>query len=303
MNNNKKGVIYTCITGGYDDLINHTFINQDWDYVCFTDDLSIVNAADSFWDVRPLLFDKLDNVRNQRWHKIHPHILFTEYKKSIWLDANINILNKDLFADIDMAIAESRLISIAPHPVRNCIYDELITCVELGKDNVEVMREQVNLIRMSGFPEKQGLFESNIMYREHHDDRVIAVMNDWWWWVENYSRRDQLSLPYVIWQHKLDVKLLTNISYRHNPSVEFIYSASHVTKEELLAQKEELVAHHAELQQALEARDNHIVTLNQAMFERDKTIDELYRSTSWRFTMPLRIVGDQLKKFRLRWRR
>ena len=61
----------------------------------------------------------------------------------------------------------------------------------------DVMRRQVDLIRRAGFPAKNGLFESNIMYREHHDDRVIAVMNDWWWWVENYSRRDQLSLPYV----------------------------------------------------------------------------------------------------------
>lgn len=276
-NSQKRGVIYTCITGGYDDLINHTFINQDWDYVCFTDDLSVVNAADSFLDIRPLLFDKLDNVRNQRWHKIHPHILFPEYKKSIWLDANINILNEDLFADIDMAITESRLISIAPHPVRSCIYDELIACMELRKDDENVMRRQVDLIRRAGFPVKNGLFESNIMYREHHDDRVIAVMNDWWWWVENYSRRDQLSLPYVIWQHKLDVKMLTNISYRHNPSVEFIYSANHVTKEELLAQKEEL-------QKFLTARDNQIAAL--------------YKSTSWRITRPLRMIGQRLKRFK-----
>jgi hypothetical protein len=218
----KKGVIYTCITGGYDALTNHTFIDQNWDYVCFTDDLSVSDVDNYSWQIRPLRFDKLDNTRNQRWHKIHPHILFPEYKKSIWLDANINILNENVFADIDKAIDESRLISIAPHPERNCIYDELIACVTLGKDDEAVMRKQVDLIRIAGFPEKNGLFETNIIYRDHHNYQVIEIMKDWWWWMENYSRRDQLSLPYVLWQHKLEVKPLADISYRCGDGIEFM---------------------------------------------------------------------------------
>lgn len=316
---NKKGVVYTCITGGYDALIKHTFIDHNWDYVCFTDDLPISNIDNDSWQVRPLFFNKLDNTRNQRWHKIHPHILFPEYKKSIWLDANINILNKDVFADIDRAIADSCLISVAPHPERNCIYDELIVCVAMGKDDEEVMRKQVDLIRIAGFPEKTGLFETNIMYRAHHNDRVIEIMKDWWWWIENYSRRDQLSLSYVLWQHKLDVKPLTDISYRYSDGIEFIDSPNHVTKEELIVQRDQL-------RQAINERDGHITVLNKAIqnltdqvkqkevavaesdaqianlnqvvAERDEQIAALYKSTSWRITWPLRIIGRQLKQFR-----
>jgi len=304
-NNQKKGVIYTCITGGYDDLSNHTFVNQDWDYVCFTDDLSIRRVANSFWQIRPLLFDKHDNVRNQRWHKIHPHILFPGYVKSVWLDANINILNKDLFADIDMAIAESRLISIAPHPVRKCIYDELITCLELGKDDEAVMRKQVDLIRNAGYPEKNGLFENNIMYRDHHNDRVIETMKDWWWWIEGYSRRDQLSLNYVLWQHRFEVKPLTNISYRYGKGIEFTSHANHVTGEKLTIQGDQL-------QQDLLTRDNQNVGLNHVPIERDaqiaghhqtmegkdSRIDVLYQSIRWQLTRPLRNIRWLLKSLR-----
>lgn len=232
----KIGVIYTCLTGGYDQLIKHAYIDQNWDYICFADNLTISSIDNSSWQIRPLVFDKSDNIRNSRWHKIHPHILFPEYKNSIWFDANVNVLNKNVLDDIDKAMDESRLISIAPHPERNCIYDELISCVTLGKDDKRVMKTQGSLIRSFGFPEKKGLFETNVMYRYHHNYRVIEIMNDWWWWIENYSRRDQLSLTYVLWKHKLEVKPLTDISYRYSDGVEFIYYPTHVTKEEIIIQ-------------------------------------------------------------------
>ena len=32
-----KKVVYTAITGNYDELITPEYINKDWDYICFTD--------------------------------------------------------------------------------------------------------------------------------------------------------------------------------------------------------------------------------------------------------------------------
>jgi hypothetical protein len=196
---NRKNVIYTCITDGYDMLINHTYVDDNWDYVCFTDDLSISSVGNSSWHIRPLHFAKCDNIRNQRWHKIHPHILFPEYQSSVWLDGNVNILDRHIFTDFDKAINEHRLASIAPHPERNCVYDEFIACVELGKDDERILNKQLSLIKKFGYPKRNGLFETNVIYRDHHNYRISEVMKDWWWWIENYSRRDQLSLPYVLW--------------------------------------------------------------------------------------------------------
>lgn len=233
-----KSVIYTCITGNYDQLNNHSYIHPDWDYVCFTDDTSIKkNNHNSCWKIKPLVFNKMDYVRKNRWHKLHPHILFPEYERSVYVDGNVNFLSDEIFADLDMAIEASRKISLGPHSARNCVYDELIACLKYEKDDPEIMKKQIHLIRKDGFPEKQGLFENNIIYREHHDETVIKMMNDWWWWIKNYSIRDQLSFTYVLWKNDYRISPLSDAPYRDSKKVSLWHSNNHVTKIELIRQK------------------------------------------------------------------
>jgi len=233
----KKAVIYTCITGNYDQLNNHSYINPDWDYCCFTDNLSIKNNNNSSWEIKPLVFDKMDNIHNNRWHKLHPHILFPEHERSVYVDTNINFLSDKIFDDINSAIKESKKISMGIHPSRNCIYDELAACLKFEKDDHEIMNEQIDLIRKDGFPENYGLFENNIIYREHHDKDVIKIMKDWWWWVENYSRRDQLSFTYVLWKNNFKVLPLSDIPYRNSKKISLWHNKNHITKEELIRRK------------------------------------------------------------------
>ena len=47
--------------------------------------------------------------------------------------------------------------------------------------------------------------ETSVIVREHNDPRVIEAMNLWWKEIDNGSRRDQLSLPYVLWNRELSV--------------------------------------------------------------------------------------------------
>ena len=58
-------------------------------------------------------------------------------------------------------------------------------------------------IKTEGFPQNYGLPENNIIYRKHNKAEIISIMNDWWYMLEHYSRRDQLSLPYVLWKHNI----------------------------------------------------------------------------------------------------
>lgn len=37
-----RSVVYTCLTGGYDSLKEHRYIDNDWDYVCFTDNKELL---------------------------------------------------------------------------------------------------------------------------------------------------------------------------------------------------------------------------------------------------------------------
>lgn len=213
-NRTNTKVVYTCITAHYDELYNHTYMNPDWDYVCFTDDLTIANDNNSLWQLRPLVYTKLDPVRNQRWHKLHAHSLFPEYEYSLWIDSNIDILTPAVFDDVYTAIENKQQISIAPHPERDCLYDEMQACIDHKKDTLENMHSQIENYKTAGFPSHYGLFETNIMFRSHNSSKIMKVMNDWWRWIKNYSKRDQLSLTYVLWKNKVMVIPLTTKHYR-----------------------------------------------------------------------------------------
>jgi hypothetical protein len=156
----------------------------------------------------------------------------------IYYSRNMNFVSDEIFADIDIAIRESRKISMGPHFSRKCIYDELSACLKFEKDDPGIMKEQINLYREDGFPENYGLFENNIIYREHLDENVIKIMNGWWWWIKNYSRRDQLSLTYILWKNNFLISPLSNTPYRNSKKISLWHNSKHVTKEELTRRKE-----------------------------------------------------------------
>jgi len=206
--NNRKAssVIYTCITNGYDEIKEIAcpgFINPEWDYVCFTDNLDDIAAGHiGIWEIKPLAFDQLDSTRNNRWHKTHPHVLFPEYNESIYIDANIDILSPYLFnviRNIDMPFILPR------HPTRNCIYKEFDFVLSEFLDNPRKILQERKLISMSGMPKDYGLTENNILYRRHNEPSVIAIMREWWNMIEKYSRRDQLSLTWLLWKGGMQI--------------------------------------------------------------------------------------------------
>lgn len=198
---NKK-VIYTCIINNYDDLINHYFINDEWDYICFTDDNKLIQKKRyGIWKIEPLRFNNLDATRNNRWHKLHPHIIFPDYEESIYIDANINILTSYLFELIE---EKEKDLLFPIHYKRNCIYQEiesLMNSSRYSEDDKKVFFKQKEFLKQKKFPNKYGLGENNIIYRKHHSPEIIDIMNDWWDMIINFSKRDQTSLAFVMWKH------------------------------------------------------------------------------------------------------
>lgn len=210
----KRGVVYTCITGDYDQFYNHSFHHPEWDYVCFTDNKKLKSENNSLWEIRPLAFDELDKVRNQRWHKLHPHQLFPNHRLSLWVDGNVDIRSGKIFQDIGQAKKNKFKIATGPHPDRDCIYEEHKACAELLKDDFVTMREQIKLLIEDNYPKNWGLSETNILFRQHHHRVVKKVMADWWSWIKEHSFRDQLSFNYVLWKNSLSQNLLTENPYR-----------------------------------------------------------------------------------------
>jgi hypothetical protein len=221
LNNHRTKVIYTCITNNYDDLIQHNYINFDYDYICYTDSTKLLEMESyGIWKIKPLQYTTSDAVRINRWHKIHPHILFPNYEESMYLDGDIDMRTNILFS----LIQTDDVIRI---PIHNdtCIYDEAVKIIKSGKDKKECVEKMIDYLRSENFPQKYGLNENCIIYRKHNDKRIIMMMNMWWELIEKFSKRDQLSLSFVLWKFNVSPYAIAFPNVRHDAN--FIFRGSH----------------------------------------------------------------------------
>ena len=205
-----KSVVYTCITNNYDDIFEiktYKYINKEWDYICFTDNEEHIKLGQiGIWKILPLQCNENDATLNNRWHKTHPHILFPNYKESIYIDANINILTNKLFE----TIKEKDTGLLLPIHFNNvCIYYEYEWALQSSIDKRENVEKGLKTIKEAGMPHNYGFTENNILYRKHHNSNIIELMEEWWNFIITYTKRDQLSFSYLLWKHKIEVEDIT----------------------------------------------------------------------------------------------
>ena len=212
----RKVVVYTSIYGNKDTLKDPLVQNKDFDYVCFTDNEDIKSDA---WKI--IYKDAIheDPVRSAKIFKIKPHEYLQDYEISLWVDANF-IIKNDLksFFDKSQYLKNANMLLFEHDQGRNCIYDEAEIISFSKKDNPDVVKAQMQKYKSDNYPAQRGLSANSIMLKKHNECAMIDLANMWWKEVENFSRRDQLSLYYCTW--KLDIKhyLLKypNIDIRNN---------------------------------------------------------------------------------------
>ena len=192
-----RGVVYSAITGGYDDVREPEYVNSQLDYILFTDNPQITSEV---WKVVLLKNeDGLDNVRLARKVKILGHEYLPEYDYSIWVDGCLKITG-DLGEYIETYRGSEPMLCFNHHK-RDCAYQEHEACAISNKDDPEIMEKQMNRYRREGYPENNGLVESGVLVRELRNKRVKQVMETWWSEILNGSKRDQLSFGYACWKN------------------------------------------------------------------------------------------------------
>lgn len=192
---NNKIVVYTAISNNYDKLRNPRYIDPSLDYVCFTDQPYWQRLANNtVWKIRPFPKAKTDPVRKNRMVKLQPHIYFSEYEYSVYVDGRIDIIGdiKELLAKYDYPI-----MLAFKHPLRSCIYEEGQACIDKGKEDPDVIMKQLDYYKSQGHPEQAGLIEACALIRKHNDPSIVKIMNGWLNELLARSRRDQLSFPFV----------------------------------------------------------------------------------------------------------
>ncbi len=193
-------VVYTAISGKYDTLREHSWFCDEWDYVCFTDNN---RCSSALWDVRAMdshhVAFRGDPQLRARWYKLFAHRLFPEYQYSIWVDGNIDVCDRFLQIRAYECIRQKVLMCLARHPSRVCAYDEALACMQLKKDTIEKIQNTMLFLKTQGYPEINGLYETNILIREHNHPRLIKTMEIWWQMLYEFSKRDQLSFCFAHW--------------------------------------------------------------------------------------------------------
>lgn len=213
-------VIYTCLIGFYDDLKDPKYVIEDWDYICFSNHLKqsdfnvwkIIKIPNQFF---------LSNTKLSRLPKIRPDLFLKDYDYSLYIDSNITILDDFLHKILMEKINKNIFMSVPYHFERNCIYEEAKICVEIGKEKKQKADRLMKFYRKENFPENFGLFENGLIFRNHKNKNFKRLSEHWWFIYKKFSRRDQLSLMYIIWKLNLNIEPLFPVDFKLRESLHF----------------------------------------------------------------------------------
>lgn len=213
---NKK-VIYTCLVGNYDDLLQPLVVDDSFDYICFSNDIKEEKIG--VWQIRPIPYENKDKARLSRYVKLLPHNVLEEYDWSLWIDANIQIVGKELYKILVEKITLGNEIYQVNHciPPCDCTYEEIKYAFLLGRCPFIKSVQQYCYLKRSGLPAHWGLYENNIILRKHNSPLVRNISEEWWNEYMIYTKRDQFSLMYVYWKnnYKPELLLLRNQNTRN----------------------------------------------------------------------------------------
>jgi len=194
----KQFVIYSACIGAYDNISQPKYIDDRFDYVLFTDEPKEKHIG--VWEVRKVDYRNSDKTRIARYVKTHPHTLLPQYEATVWLDANLEISSSFIYERcIELCESKTQLASIK-HPTRDCIYDEAYWVY--GLDSEIKIFEWCHFLRNIGYPRHNGLYETNVLFRIN-DENVADLNEQWWKAILEHSRRDQLSLNYLLWNTEI----------------------------------------------------------------------------------------------------
>ncbi len=195
-----KKILYTAILGNKDNICIPTYVNKDWEYLCFTDVIHTTSKS-------PWKFIKIPNsqdpIRDMKYYKMHPHKVLPPHDINIWMDGNF-IIYKNL--------NEHKMVgdvNLFRHFERLCTYDEASVCKSMGLDDPQVIDKQMQTYESEGFPRRYN----NSIYPEcgrmlrKNTEQVKELMEFWYDQVKNGSKRDQLSFMYSSWKLKSNIHI------------------------------------------------------------------------------------------------
>lgn len=178
-------LVYTAIYGGYDKVWEPKSKLSEWDYKLYTDD---PNLKSNIWEViyYPLLH--LDRAKASKFIKIEHSM--QNYDNILWIDGCVEI--KGNLNEFLSKLPKGDIV-VGKHPINHTLEAELKACINMKKDDIELMKSQV---KSYGKLKPHETPQNTIILRRKNIDATVI----WWTEVKNKSKRDQLSFAWAMQQ-------------------------------------------------------------------------------------------------------
>jgi hypothetical protein len=148
---------------------------------------------------------------------MHPHELFSDYEISIYIDGNIKLISSP--REIAFRAMSVASLSLYQHFSRSCVYSEAEVCAALGHEWFWRVNRQMRRYRRENYPADNGLYEANVIIRRHNDLQIINLMKLWWYEYLHGIKRDQISLPFLLWKTSTVVYSLGPSDHRNEKKI------------------------------------------------------------------------------------
>ena len=203
----KKIAVYTCITGQYDYIKEPLFVPNNCDFFLVTDQKAVKTQKWRVVDIDLIDEIKYMNAKDKnRFVKMHPELLFYDYDYSIYLDGNIQIV-----VDPTVFIQNMNRYGITTyrHTTEKCIYREAKKCILAKKASKSEIEKHVKFLNKEKMPVNYGMAYCGFIVREHRNKICQEIMDEWWKQYSQYSKRDQISFPYILFKKGIAINEIT----------------------------------------------------------------------------------------------
>ena len=226
----KRYVIYSALVGGYDQILQPLAIDNRFDFVLFTNEVAEPKVG--VWQIRRIDYSNPIQTKIARYVKTHPELLLSEYEASLWHDANIRIKNQCVYDRFIELVEKNVAVASVKHMGWDCVYEELFKVLDFRYESEKTVVKWGHLLRNRDYPKHNGLIETGLLFRLHSHDDVKEMDALWWNYIENYSRRDQLSLPLVLKERGMRCQyfLPEGKTVRNFEGVELVKHSNETTK-------------------------------------------------------------------------
>ena len=206
----KRIAVYSVVFGKYDEISEPLCAPDNIDYYFVTD--QDVDFSKSKWKKKDIsefesLLKNMTNAEKNRFFKMHPHLIFPDYEYTIYIDGNIEVIS-----DLTEFVNKMSDIGFAAHAhnSRDCVYDEAEAVLIAKKESKQALDEHVSYLTMNNMPHHYGLLECNVLVRRNCDI-VNHIFEEWWNEFNKNCKRDQLSLPYVLFKEGIAVSSVATL--------------------------------------------------------------------------------------------